>query len=287
MNIQWYPGHMTKTRRQMERDLHEVDAVIELCDARIARSSRNPDLAELRGDKPTLLVFGRSDLADPACTARWRQAIPDSVDCILIKPGADKIIVPAIQKLLAEKLRKYAERGQHGRALRLMVTGVPNVGKSTLINALSKKKAAKAEDRPGVTRARQWFPVGQGLLLMDTPGMLWPKFEDPEVGMFLAFTGAVRDEIIDIETLCMHLCQCLRDRAPEALTGRYGISLENTSEDGVEGGGVLMMEAIARRRGFLVSGGECDYERTARTVLDEFRAGKLGRISLEEPDLLK
>jgi len=267
---------MAKTRRQMEKDLREVDAVIELADARIVRSSRNPDLMALRGDKPALLVLGRADLADPDCTARWRAANPDSIECNLIKSGAGKIIVPAVRKLLADKLQKYAERSQGGRALRLMVTGVPNVGKSTLINALSGKKAARAEDRPGVTRERRWFPVGDGLVLMDTPGMLWPKFDDPETGLHLAFTGAVRDEILDAETLCMHLCECLRDRAPEALRARYGVTPEGT--------GLEIMEAIARRRGFLVSGGECDYERTARCVLDELRAGKMGRISLEGPE---
>ncbi len=258
----------------MEQDIHEVDALIELADARIVNASRNPDLENLGLHKPRLLVLGRTDLADPACTKRWLKALPGSIGCICHKNGAGKTVVPAIRQVLAEKMAKYNEKGQTGRALRLMVSGIPNVGKSTLINTLAGRKAAKAEDRPGVTRERQWFPVAKDLLLMDTPGLLWPKFEDPTVGLYLAFTGAVRDEIIDLETLAGQLCEVLHKRYPQALLERYNIS--------TGGAGYEMLEAIARKRGFLISGGEYDIERVARTVLDEFRSGKLGRISLED-----
>ncbi|MCL2081807.1 MAG: ribosome biogenesis GTPase YlqF [Oscillospiraceae bacterium] len=275
MNIQWYPGHMAKTRRQMEKDLGEVDALIELADARIVRASRNPDLDSLAEGKPRLLVLSRADLADPLRTSQWREVIPGLIECVCHKPGAEKTIVPAIRRILSDKISKYALKGQSGRALRLMVTGIPNVGKSTLINTLARRKAAKAENRPGVTRERQWFPVDNGLMLMDTPGLLWPKFEDPAVGMLLAFTGAVRDEIIDLESLAAELCVCLARLYPQLFQERYKII--------PSGQGHEILEAIARKRGFLISGGECDSERASRTVLDEFRSGKLGRISLEVP----
>jgi ribosome biogenesis GTPase A len=268
MNIQWYPGHMTKTRRQLEKDLSGVDAVIELCDARIPKSSRNPDLLELCGSKPRLPVLGRSDQSDPAVTEMWQETMPGSIAVNAVSQGVFKVILPALRKLLAERIKKDAEKGQAGRALRIMVVGVPNVGKSTLINSLLRRKAAKAEDRPGVTRQRQWFPM-ENFLLMDTPGMLWPKFEDEEIGLNIAFTGAIRDAILDTETLAARLAERLQELYPGVLESRYGV-----------GGG---LEPLARKRGYLMSGGVPDTERMALTLLDEFRAGKLGRISLERP----
>ena len=269
MNINWYPGHMAKTRRQLEKDLSGVDAVIELFDARAPRSSRNPDLGALCGEKPRLPVLSRADLADPAVTALWQQALPGCVPVNAASPGAPKAVLPALRRLLAERVKRDAEKGQAGRSPRVMVIGVPNAGKSTLINTLLGRRAAKAEDRPGVTRSRQWFPMDSGFLLMDTPGMLWPKFEDPETGLRLAFTGAIRDEILDTETLAARLAECLEALYPGALAARYGVA-----------GG---LEALARKRGFLLPGGVLDTERMALTLLDEFRAGKLGRLSLERP----
>ncbi|MCL2003297.1 MAG: ribosome biogenesis GTPase YlqF [Oscillospiraceae bacterium] len=269
MDIQWYPGHMAKTRRQLSEDVSGVDAVIELCDARAPRSSRNPDLETLRGGKPRFLALGSADLADPSVTALWLKALPDCAAINSASPSAAKIVIPALRKLLAERIGKDIDKGQPGRALRVMVVGVPNVGKSTLINTLLRRRAAKAEDRPGVTRSRQWFPMDSGFLLMDTPGMLWPKFEDEETGLNLAFTGAIRDEIMDTETLAARLAERLKALYPGALEKRYGV-----------GGG---LEDLAKKRGFLLPGGVLDTGRMALTLLDEFRAGKLGRLSLERP----
>jgi ribosome biogenesis GTPase A len=268
MNIQWYPGHMTKTRRQLEKDISGVDAVIELCDARIPKSSRNPDLLELCGLKPRLLVFGRSDLADPPVTALWLESAQGSISVNAASQGVSKVILPALRKILHERIKKDADKGQSGRSLRVMVVGVPNVGKSTLINSLLRRKAAKAEDRPGVTRQRQWFPM-ENFLLMDTPGMLWPKFEDEEIGLNIAFTGAIRDEILDVETLAARLAERLEGLYPGVLSARYGVTGS--------------LETLAKKRGYLMPGGIADTERFANTLLDEFRAGKLGRMSLEKP----
>ncbi|MDR0293693.1 MAG: ribosome biogenesis GTPase YlqF [Oscillospiraceae bacterium] len=270
MNINWYPGHMAKTRRQLEEDLSGVDAVIELFDARAAASSRNPDLEAMCGGKPRLLVLGRADLADPAVTALWQKVLPGSAAVNAASPGASKAVLPALRKLLAERIRRDTEKGQAGRPLRVIVIGVPNTGKSTLINTLLRRRAAKAEDRPGVTRSRGWFSMERGFLLMDTPGMLWPKFEDTRTGFHLAFTGAIRDEIMDTETLAARLIDTLEALYPGALGGRYGTA-----------GG---LEALAERRGYLLPGGVPDTGRMALALLDDFRAGKLGRISLERPE---
>jgi ribosome biogenesis GTPase A len=261
---------MAKTRRQLTEDVSGVDAVIELFDARAPRSSRNPDLEALCGEKPRLLILGRADQADPSITARWQKAIPDCIAINAASPDAPKAVIPALRRLLAERIKRDIEKGQPGRSLRVMIVGVPNVGKSTLINTLLRRKAAKAEDRPGVTRNRQWFPMAEGFLLMDTPGMLWPKFEDEETGLHLAYTGAIRDEIMDTGTLAARLAVCLEAIYPGVLEKRYGA-----------GGG---LEALAKKRGFLLPGGVLDTERMALTLLDEFRAGKLGRISLEKPE---
>ena len=281
MNIQWYPGHMTKTRRMMEESLKLVDGVCEILDARIPASSRNPDLDEIVGGKPRLVVLNRIDQADPAMVRRgaaWFKSQGMAVletDCKSRKGVGG--FVPAIRAMLSEKLQRYQEKGQVGRPLKIMVAGIPNVGKSTFINQIAGRKRAKAENRPGVTRGKQWITVDQGMLLLDTPGILWPKFEDREVGMRLAYTGAVKDDIMDLETLAAGLLSLLWQRYPQALRDRYKV---DPAED-AQGYGLL--EAVGRKRGFLVSGGEVDTERAARVVLEEYRSGKLGRFTLDVP----
>ena len=284
MNIQWYPGHMTKTRRNMEADLKLVDAVCEIVDARIPFSSRNPDIDAICGQKPRMMILNRIDLADPAATDVWQnywQAQGMTVvrtDC-KSRRGIDRF-VPAVRSMLAEKLQRYADKGQTGRALKLMIVGIPNVGKSTFINQIAGRKGAKAENRPGVTRGKQWVNVDGGLLLLDTPGILWPKFDDPEVGMRLAYTGAVKDDILDTETLGCHLMELLAREYPQALVERYKIEIP-TKIDGWE-----LLQAAGRKRGFLISGGEVDTERMAKVLLDEYRSCKLGTFTLERPEEL-
>ena len=283
MSIQWYPGHMTKTRRQMEADLKLVDAVCELVDARIPYSSRNPDIAALCGSKPRMVILNRADLADPQMTARWLEYFRSQgltaiqTDCKSRKGVA--AFVPAVRTLLAEKLRRYAEKGQAGRPLKLMIVGIPNVGKSTFINQISGRKGAKAENRPGVTRGKQWVTVDQGLLLLDTPGILWPKFDDPDVGVKIAYTGAVKDDVLDIEALGCHLMRRLFERYRSAVDERY--RLDGLPDDTP---GYALLEAAGRKRGFLLRGGEIDTERMARVVLEEYRSGKLGRLTFEGPE---
>ena len=284
MNIQWYPGHMTKTRRMIAEQIKHVDAVCEIVDARIPVSSRNPDVDELTAGKPRLVVLNRVDQADPDATKRWAAWFRAKGYAVMesdAKSGAGtKQFAAAVKTLLADKLRAYAEKGQN-RVVRVMILGVPNVGKSTFINRIAGRKTAKTEDRPGVTRAKQWVPIDRGLELLDTPGILWPKFEDETIGLHLAFTGAVRDAIMDVETLACHLILLLAQRKPEALTARFKI----VPEEGMSGWDLL--EAGARKRGFLISGGEVDLERMANILLDEFRAGKMGRITLELPEDLE
>ena len=281
MNIQWYPGHMTKTRRMMEESLKLVDGVCEILDARIPASSRNPDLDEIVGGKPRLMVLNRIDQADPAMVRRWAAWFKSQgmavleTDCKSRKGVGG--FVPAIRAMLSEKLQRYQEKGQVGRPLKIMVAGIPNVGKSTFINQIAGRKSAKAENRPGVTRGKQWITVDQGLLLLDTPGILWPKFEDREVGMRLAYTGAVKDDIMDLETLSSGLLALLWRQYPEAVASRYKIEAEPDSQ------GYALLEAVGRKRGFLISGGEVDTERAARMVLEEYRSGKLGRFTLDLP----
>ena len=283
MNIQWYPGHMTKTRRMMEENLKLVDAVCELLDARIPYSSRNPDIAALCGSKPRMVILNRADLADPQMTARWLEYFRSQgltaiqTDCKSRKGVA--AFVPAVRTLLAEKLRRYAEKGQAGRPLKLMIVGIPNVGKSTFINQISGRKGAKAENRPGVTRGKQCVTVDQGLLLLDTPGILWPKFDDPDVGVKIAYTGAVKDDVLDIEALGCHLMRRLFERYRSAVDERY--RLDGLPDDTP---GYALLEAAGRKRGFLLRGGEIDTERMARVVLEEYRSGKLGRLTFEGPE---
>lgn len=284
-SLSWFPGHMTKTRRMVASEIGSMDAVCEIIDARIPRASRNPDLDELTAGKPRIVVLNRVDQADPKATkqwAAWFRAQGYAVLEVDAKSGAGvKQFAPAVRALLADKLRAYEEKGQIGRVLRVMVLGIPNVGKSTFINKVAKKKSAKASDRPGVTRGKQWITVDQGLELLDTPGILWPKFEDETIGLHLAFTGAVRDAIMDVETLACHLIELLAQRKPEALTARFKI----VPEAGMSGWDLL--ETGGRKRGFLISGGEVDLERMANILLDEFRGGKLGRITLELPQDLE
>lgn len=281
MNIQWYPGHMTKTRRMLAEQLKNVDLVCEIIDARIPVSSRNPDLDELMGGKPRMIILNRSGQADPTQNQAWVGFFRGQGMYVLetdSKTGAGVSRFPAaVRSFMREKLEHYAAKGQKGRTLRAMVVGIPNVGKSTFINRVSGRKSAKAEDRPGVTRGRQWVTVDSGLELLDTPGILWPKFEDEQVGLNLAFTGAVRDEVIDAETLSFRLMELLARYYPAALEARYGI------RNGQDAKGHELLELAARRRGFLISGGEPDLDRMARVLLDEFRGGKLGRFTLERP----
>ncbi len=279
--IQWYPGHMTKTRRQIEADLKQVDAVCEIVDARIPISSRNPDIDALCGNKPRILVLNRMDLADPSATQKWaayfkKQGIAViATDCKTRRGIGD--FVPAARTACADKLNRDAARGMN-RPLRIMVVGIPNVGKSTLINQISGRKGAKAENRPGVTRGKQWVSVDNGLLLLDTPGILWPKFEDPNVGMMLAYTGAVKEGVIDLEELASHLMELLHRFYPNALQQRYQVEAPEGTP------GWELIEMAGRKRGYLVSGGEVNTERMSKVLLDEFRSGKLGRFTLEIPE---
>ena len=281
MNIQWYPGHMTKTRRKMEEDLKLVDAVCEMVDARIPISSRNPDIDAICGNKPRMMILNRIDLADPETTSAWSDYFRKKgwavvrTDCKSRK-GIDRF-QPAVRELLAEKLQRYQERGFVNKPLKLMVVGIPNVGKSTFINQVAGRKGAKAENRPGVTRGKQWVTVDKGLLLLDTPGILWPKFDDEEVGRRLAYTGAVKSDVLDIETLACHLIEMLWKRYPDALRQRYKIDLPEDAQ------GYELLTEAGRKRGFLLSRGEIDTERMARVLLEEFRSCKIGKFSLETP----
>ena len=281
MNIQWYPGHMTKTRRQIEADLKQVDAVCEIVDARIPMSSRNPDIDAICGNKPRIIVLNRRDLADPAATKRWMAYFKSkgmaaiATDCKSRKGISD--FQPAVRSVLKEKLERDAAKGMN-RPMRVMVVGIPNVGKSTLINQISGRKGAKAENRPGVTRGKQWVSVDNNLLLLDTPGILWPKFEDPNVGMMLAYTGAVKADVIDIEELSCRLMELLWKFYPQTIRQRYGVEAEPDTP------GYELMELAGRKRGFLMARGEVNTERMAKVLLEEYRSGKLGYFTLEEPE---
>ena len=281
MNIQWYPGHMTKTRRQIEADLKLVDAVCEIVDARIPMSSRNPDIDDICGTKPRIIVLNRMDLADAEMTKKWiayfksKSMAAIATDCKTRKGIGD--FQPAVRSVLKEKIERNAAKGMH-KPLRVMIVGIPNVGKSTLINQISGRKGAKAENRPGVTRGKQWVTVDSGLLLLDTPGILWPKFEDPNVGMKLAYTGAVKENIIDTEELACYLMELLWKYYPQTLRERYKIDMPEETP-----GYELLIEA-GRKRGYLVSGGEINTERMAKVLLDEYRSGKLGRFTFESAE---
>ena len=292
MNIQWYPGHMTKTRRQMEADLKLVDIVVELVDARIPLSSRNPDIDAICGQKPRLVVLNRADQADPEGNRAWGAWFRGKGFAVLETDAKTGKGVgqfgPAVREALKEQIARWREKGLVGRPVRAMVVGVPNVGKSTFINKVAGRKSARAGDRPGVTRGKQWVHVDQGLDLLDTPGILWPKFEDERTGLHLAFTGAVKDDIMDVETLGCHLMALLGERYPAALSA-YKLEAVPAQEEGENevAWGYRLLERCAQNRGMRISGGECDTERMARVLLDEFRGGKLGRFTLELPEEAK
>ena len=280
--IQWFPGHMAKTRRLMKENLKNVDVVIELLDARIPQSSRNPEIEKLTQGKPLLTLLNKAALADADATERWiayytkKGQLCLAIDCVSGK-GMERLM-PAIRSLLADKLERYAQKGMSGRKLRAMVVGIPNVGKSSLINRLCGGKKAKVENRPGVTLAPQWVSTKDGLDLMDMPGVLWPRFDHRETGENLAITGAIKDDVVEIETLAVALCHKLRLRYPALLATRYKLEWneETTALTDYE-----LFEYIGRKRGFLISGGEVNTERCANMLLDEFRAAKIGRITLD------
>ncbi len=279
--IQWFPGHMAKTRRMISENLKNVDVVIEILDARIPYSSRNPEITKLTENKPSLIILNKANLADPQQNKVWQEHYStDKTACILVDcltgEGLNKIL-PAIRELLKEKLEKYESKGMNRRIF-AMVLGIPNVGKSTLINKLSGNKKAKVETRPGVTRDKQWFSTGIGLDIMDMPGILWPKFEDRTVGENLALTGAIKDDVLQIEELAMAYCNRMKNLYPDLLAARYKLG---EKESFVDMGDYDLLCHIGKKRGFLISGGEINTERTADMLLDEFRAAKLGRITLD------
>ncbi len=280
--IQWFPGHMAKTRRLIGENLKNVDVVIELLDARIPFSSRNPEIMKLVADKPLITLLNKASLADPAETQKWVQYYTGEgqiclpFDCIT-RMGTDKLL-SAVRELMADKLARYRDKGMSGRRLRAMVVGIPNVGKSSLINLLGGTKKAKVENRPGVTVAPQWVTTKEGLDLMDMPGVLWPRFDDRITGENLAITGAIKDDVVQLETIAVALCHRLRNRYRDLFAARYKLSPEQLGEDVSD---YDLFLAIGRKRGFLISGGEIDEERTANMLLDELRAAKIGRITLD------
>lgn len=281
LNIQWFPGHMTKAQRMIEENVKLVDAVCEIIDARIPYSSRNPDIDRLASSKPRLIIMNRVDQADQATTALWHnhfKAMGLNVLETDSKSGKGVNNFPnSVRTILKDKIEANIAKGQVNRPLRIMILGIPNVGKSTFINKVAKRKAAKTSDKPGVTRGKQWITIDDGLELLDTPGILWPRFDSQEVGENLAVTGAVRDEIIDRETLASNFMLKLRELCPQCIEKRYKFTPDP------ELNGFELLEAAAKKRGFIVSKGEYDLERMSVVLLDEFRGGMLGRISLERP----
>ncbi len=280
-NIQWFPGHMTKTRRMIAANLSLVDGVVAILDARIPQSSCNPELTKLMNSKPYMVLLNKSDMADPDATAKWiqwykKQGIPAlAMDCLSGK-GAKQFLPVVREQMLRELLAKRQKAGMVGRPIRLMIVGIPNVGKSSFINRMAKSKRAKVEDRPGVTRTKQWVKVDEQVEFLDMPGVLWPKLDDQDAACRLAFTGAIRDQVLDIEALAMLLLEYLHRNYPQVLMERYKVEMEETD-------GLALLEMVGRKRGMLLSGGVVNTERAAIMVLDEFRAAKLGRISLELP----
>lgn len=280
--VQWFPGHMAKTRRLIKESLSLVDGVTEIIDARIPYSSSNPELEELINNKPRIVLLNKCDLADKETTNKWVEhykkkgvrAIP--VDCRTGK-GLNNYIV-AVHEVLKDVIKKNEDRGMPGKALRIMVVGIPNTGKSSFINRMAGAVKAKVADKAGVTRHNQWFNIGNGIELLDTPGVLWPKFDDPQVGDRLAFIGSVKDEILDAETLAIRLLEVMKKDYPERLTERYKIA-DFTDKEAWE-----VLEMIGKKRGMMIKGGEIDFERASVMLLDEYRGGRLGAISLEKPE---
>lgn len=280
MAINWFPGHMVKTKREIKENLKLVDAVIEIRDARIPNSSKNPDIDQLCKGKPRIILLNKCDLANEKITKEWKKSLENSETVVLevnaLKNDGLKNIKPALLKLLKEKHDRLKAKGLVKITTRVMVVGIPNVGKSTFINKMARNNIAKTGDRPGVTKSKQWIKTSIGIELLDTPGVLWPKFEDEQVGLNLAFTGAIKDEIMDIEELAFNLVKKLEVDFKDELMTRY--KLEHLSEETIEN-----LDNIARKRGCLISEGNIDYNRIAVILLDEFRGGKIGRISLERP----
>ena len=279
--VQWFPGHMAKTRRLIKESLTRVDCVTEILDARIPLSSRNPEIGEITAGKPRIILLNKCDMADEKVTADWIKYFRSTgaealaVDC---RSGKGlNAYTPLVRKVLAEKIKANTDRGMAGKALRVMVVGIPNTGKSSFINKMAGRVRAKVADRPGVTTSNQWFFIGNGIELLDTPGVLWPKFDDPVVGDRLAFIGSVKDAVLDIETMAVRLLDVLRDGYPDRLTERYKID----NFDGLQSWEIL--ELIGRKRGMLISGGEVNTERASVMLLDEYRGGKLGKITMEFP----
>ena len=277
--VQWFPGHMARTRRQIKESLPLVDAVVEIVDARVPVSSRNPELPELIGQKPLMASLNNCDLADENATRRRiselgkRGVTAIAVDC---RSGKGlNAFAPTVRRMLADKIEANAQKGMAGKPLRLMVVGIPNTGKSSFINRMAGKNKAKVADKPGVTRQNQWFSIGSGIELLDTPGVLWPKFDDPDVGLRLAFIGSVKDTILDIELIAARFLTIMNENYPERIKERYKLEFPPESEE------FERLEMLARKRGMLISGGEPDTERAAVMLLDEYRAGKLGRITLD------
>ena len=280
--IQWFPGHMSKTRRMIKSNLSAVDAVVEILDARIPMSSQNPEIESLIGEKPRMLILNKKDMADDTITDKWigyfksKGILAIALDC---KNGKGvNAFLPAIKnQLLRDLVQRRKEKGMVGRPIRVMIVGIPNVGKSSFINRMAKSKRTKVEDRPGVTRTKQWVSLGESVEMLDMPGVLWPKFEDQSVALNLAFTGAIKDDVIDIESVSMKLLEALSGKYPKLLVERYKIEIDNGDD------GKVLLEKVGRKRGMLLPGGIVNTERAAITVLDEFRCAKLGRISLEFP----
>ncbi len=283
-NIQWFPGHMTKTKRKIQASLKLVDAVAEVVDARIPISSRNPDLDRLVQNKPRLILLNKSDMANPTATKMWidyykKNGITAiSIDCKSGK-GLNKFSA-AVNSVLSERINRLKSKGMLNPTMRIMIVGIPNVGKSSFINRIAKQNRAKVEDRPGVTRGNQWFTISKNLEVLDTPGVLWPKFDDKIVGEHLAFTGAVKDQILDIELLAVRLLDFMKKLKPNEFVERF--KLQNIDLDNIDS--YQLLELIGRKRGMLISGGEVNTERAAIMLLDEFRAAKLGRITVEMPN---
>lgn len=281
--IQWFPGHMTKTKRQIQSNLKLVDAVAEIIDARIPVSSRNPDLAKLVQNKPRVILLNKCDMANQTATKMWidyfkkQNLVAIPVDCKSGR-GLDKF-APAVNTVMSHKIARLKEKGMVNPTIRIMIVGIPNVGKSSFINKMVKKNRAKVEDRPGVTRGNQWYTIAKNLEMLDTPGVLWPKFDDKTVGEHLAFTGAVKDQILDIELLAVRLLDFIKELKPADFITRF--KLENEDVENIDSYELLKM--IGKKRGMLVSGGEIDTERAAIMLLDEFRSAKLGRITVEMP----
>ena len=281
INIQWYPGHMTKARRMIEENISSVDAVCEIVDARIPMASRNPDIQRLSEGKPRIVILNRCDLADRTVTSRWEDYFRSEGAAVMTCDarggrGTDKF-VPVVREALREKIASYEAKGQVGRTLKIMILGIPNVGKSTFINKVAGRRAAVTGDKPGVTRGKQWVSIAQGIDLLDTPGILWPKFESQEVGELLAVTNAIKTDVFDIETLAANFFVRLREMYPDAIRERYKM------EPSPDMNGFELLEEAAKKRGMLVSKGEVDVNRMAHTLLNEYHEGKLGKLTLEKP----